>query len=261
LSSFDLLNAAIAAAERAAAFLRTARRPDGPAAWTVKDQRDFVTEVDRTSERLVTEVLTGRTPAGRVVGEELSPALVRDGLVWIVDPLDGTTNFLHGIPAWAVSIAAAVDGVLQAAVVLDVPRGERFDAVRSGGAHLDGHALRVSSIADPAFAVIGTGFPFKEVAQLGVYQRQFAAVAAATSGIRRPGAAAIDLAWVAAGRFDGFWELALAPWDLAAGALLVREAGGVVTDLEGGDDILRHTGIVAGNPAMHVWLRSVTQPD
>jgi myo-inositol-1(or 4)-monophosphatase len=260
VSSFDLLNAAVAAADRAAGYLRSAQRPDGPAAWTVKDQRDFVTEVDRTSERLISDVLLEHTPAGRVVGEELNPELVRDGLVWVVDPLDGTTNFLHGIPAWAVSIAAAVDGVLQAAVVFDVPHGERFDAARGGGAHLAGRPLRVSSIEAPEFALIGTGFPFKHVARLEEYQRHFAAVAKATSGIRRPGAAAIDLAWVAAGRFDGFWELNLAPWDLAAGALLVREAGGIVTDLEGEEDILRHTGIVAGNPAMHAWLRTVTRP-
>jgi myo-inositol-1(or 4)-monophosphatase len=159
-----------------------------------------------------------------------------------------------------VSIAAAVDGVLQAAVVFDVPHGERFDAAKGGGAQLGGHPLRVSSIDAPEFALIGTGFPFKNVGRLDEYQRHFAAIARATSGIRRPGAAAIDLAWVAAGRFDGFWELNLAPWDLAAGALLVREAGGVLTDLDGEADILRHTGIVAGNPAMHAWLRTVTSP-
>ncbi|HEX5633220.1 MAG TPA: inositol monophosphatase family protein, partial [Gemmatimonadales bacterium] len=117
----ELLNAAVAAADRAATFLRGAVRPDGPAAWTVKDQRDFVTDIDRTSERLITETLRQHVPHSRVVGEELSPELVRDGVVWIVDPLDGTTNFLHGVPAWAVSIAAAVDGELQAAVVYDVP--------------------------------------------------------------------------------------------------------------------------------------------
>ena len=247
----------MAAAERAAAYLQGARRPDGPAGWTVKEQRDFVTEVDRTSERLITEALLEGTPAGRVVGEELNPTLVRDGLVWIGDPLDGTTNFLHDIPAWAVSIAAAIDGVLQAAVVFDVPHGARYEAAKGQGAHLAGRPLRVSSIATPEFALIGTGFPFKTIARLDEYQRHFAAIAQATSGIRRPGAAAIDLAWVAAGRFDGFWELELAPWDLAAGALLVREAGGVVTDLDGDEDILRHTGIVAGNPAMHEWLRGV----
>jgi myo-inositol-1(or 4)-monophosphatase len=250
----ELLDAAVAAAERAGAFLRTAARPDGPAAWTVKDQRDFVTDADRTSERLIAEVLRERFPASRVVGEELAPEMVRDGLVWIVDPLDGTTNFLHGLPMWAVSIAAAVDGVLEAAVVFDVPHGERWEAARGHGAQRAGERLRVSSIADPQYALVGTGFPFKNVARLAEYQRHFAAVATATSGMRRPGAAAIDLAWVAAGRFDAFWELSLAPWDIAAGVLLVREAGGVVTDLAGDSVVLGHTGLVAGNPAMHAWL-------
>jgi myo-inositol-1(or 4)-monophosphatase len=255
----ELLNAAVAAADRAAAFLRASVRPDGPAGWTVKDQRDFVTDIDRTSERLITETLRQHVPHSRVVGEELSPELVRDGVVWIVDPLDGTTNFLHGVPAWAVSIAAAVDGELQAAVVYDVPHAERWEAARGHGARCGDQRLAVSGIAQPEFALVGTGFPFTNVAQLETYQRQFAAVAAATSGMRRPGAAAIDLAWVAAGRYDAFWELRLAPWDIAAGILLVREAGGVVTDLAGGADLLRHTGLVAGNPAMHAWLLDVVR--
>lgn len=257
MSAFDLLHAARSAAETAARYLRTAQRPAAPSAWTVKDARDFVTEVDRTSEQLITEVLLAAFPGSRVVGEELSPSLVREGLVWVVDPLDGTTNFLHGVPTWAVSIAAAVDGVLEAAMVVDVPGKEEYAAVRGEGATLDGTRIRVSGIEAPEFALIGTGFPFRNVSRLDEYLAQFARVAAATSGIRRPGAAAVDLAWVAAGRFDGFWEQSLAPWDIAAGTLLVREAGGVVTDHEGGEDLLRHTAIVAGNPAMHGWLLGV----
>jgi len=257
LSSFDLLHAARLAAGQAAEYLRTVTRPSGPAGWQVKDQRDFVTEVDQASEALIASVLNKATPHGRIVGEELSPEVVRDGLVWIVDPLDGTTNFLHGVPVWAVSIAAAVNGVLEAAIVLDVPGNEQFEAVRGEGASLRGKALSVSTIEAPEFALIGTGFPFKDVTRLDEYQRQFALIAAATSGIRRPGAAAIDLAWLAAGRFDGFWEQRLAPWDMAAGTLLVREAGGIVTDHGGNDDMLRHTSLVAGNPAMHSWLREV----
>ena len=257
MSSFDLLHAARLAAERAAQYLRSVSRPKGPEGWRVKDQRDFVTEVDRTSEQLIAAVLHDATPGGRVIGEELSPELVRDGLVWIVDPLDGTTNFLHGVPVWAVSIAAAVDGVLQAAIVLDVPGEEHFEAVRGHGASLAGRPLAVSAIEAPEFALIGTGFPFKDVSRLDEYQRQFARVAAATSGIRRPGAAAIDLAWVAAGRFDGFWEQHLSVWDMAAGALLVRESGGIITNFEGEDDMLRHTSAIAGNPAIHSWLRGI----
>ncbi len=257
MSSFDLLGAARIAATRAAQYLRGVPRPSGPEAWRVKDQRDFVTEIDRHTEALIAAALREATPHGRIVGEELSPELVRDGLVWIVDPLDGTTNFLHGVPIWAVSIAAAVDGVLQAGIVLDVPGNEQFEAVRGLGASRGGERIAVSTIASPEFALIGTGFPFKDVSRLDQYQRQFARVAAATSGIRRPGAAAIDLAWVAAGRFDGFWEQHLSAWDMAAGTLLVREAGGIVTDHEGNEDLLRHASVVAGNPAMHRWLGTV----
>jgi myo-inositol-1(or 4)-monophosphatase len=257
LSSFDLLRAARLAAGRAAEYLRGVSRPAGPEGWRVKEQRDFVTEVDRTSEAIIAAILHEATPTGRIVGEELSPALVRDGLVWIVDPLDGTTNFLHGVPAWAVSIAAAVDGVLEAAVVLDVPGEEQFEAMRSHGAFLDGSPITVSTIEVPEFALIGTGFPFKNIERIDEYQRQFARIAGATSGIRRPGAAAIDLAWVAAGRFDGFWEQHLSAWDMAAGTLLVREAGGVVTNFEGNQDMLRHTSAIAGNPPMHAWLRDI----
>ncbi len=169
---------------------------------------------------MISDVLVAAEPGSRIVGEELSPEVVRDGLVWIVDPLDGTTNFLHGFPAYAVSIAAAVDGELEAAVVVQVPRHEIYTAARGAGAWQGDRRLAVSAITDPEFALIGTGFPFKETSRLGEYLAQFARVAARTSGIRRPGSAALDLADVAAGRFDGFWELHLSAWDIAAGILL-----------------------------------------
>jgi myo-inositol-1(or 4)-monophosphatase len=153
-----------------------------------------------------------------------------------------------------VSIAAALDSVLQAGVVLHVPRNEIYSAFRGGGAWLGEQRLNVSSIADPEFALIGTGFPFRELSRLEEYQEQFARVARGTSGIRRPGSAAIDLADVAAGRFDGFWEQHLSAWDIAAGSLLIREAGGIVTDLSGRDIGIEHTSVVAGNPAIHRWL-------
>ena len=257
LSPIDLLDVAEAAAQRAGRYLRALGDPPAPADWTVKGERDFVTHVDRESERLITEVLLPATPGSRILGEELSPTGAMDGLVWVVDPLDGTTNFLHRFPVWAVSIGAALDGELLAGVVLDVPRGRLFRASKGGGAWEDGRRLSVSTVRDPSQALIGTGFPFKELDRIGEYQRQFAAVAAATSGIRRPGAAALDLADVAAGRFDGFWELMLSPWDMAAGILMIREAGGVVTDLAGRAVNAEHTGLVAGNPAMHEWLLGV----
>ena len=188
------------------------------------------------------------------------PAAAITGVTFIVDPLDGTTNFLHGFPAYAVSIAAAIDGVLECGIVLDVPDDVQYTAVRGGGAFRDGELIAVSSITDPARSLIGTGFPFKHLVHLDAYQRQFAAIVRTTSGIRRPGAAALDLASVAAGSFDGFWELSLAPWDIAAGVLLVREAGGIVTDLDGNDVTgLAHTPLVAASRVMHDWLLTTLQ--
>jgi myo-inositol-1(or 4)-monophosphatase len=257
VSALDLLHWAKTAAERAASYLRSVERPAGPADWTLKASRDYVTDVDRTAEQMISEVLLKEVPEARIIGEELSPGLATTGIVWVVDPLDGTTNFLHGYPSYAVSIAAAVDGVLEAGVVHHVPLNQTYYASRGNGAWLDQRRLRVSTITDPEFALIGTGFPFRDLSGLQEYQRQFARVAGSTSGIRRPGAAAIDLADVAAGRFDGFWEQHLSAWDFAAGSLLIREAGGRVTDSAGRDIGIEHTGIVAGNPTIHAWLLEV----
>jgi myo-inositol-1(or 4)-monophosphatase len=257
VSSLDLLHLARIAAERAAGYLRAVERPADPAAWTPKGGRDFVTEVDRTAERMIAEILLAAEPGSRIVGEELSPGLADSGLVWIVDPLDGTTNFLHGFPIWAISIAAAVDGRLEAGVVLHVSQGEVYTASRGGGAWHGEQRLTVSTIQAPGFALIGTGFPFKDPTQLPTYLTQFSRVASRVSGIRRAGSAALDLADVAQGRFDGFWEQHLSAWDIAAGVLLVREAGGVVTDLSGRDIGIEHTAVVAGNPAIHAWLLDV----
>jgi myo-inositol-1(or 4)-monophosphatase len=257
VSALDLLNLARAAAQRAGEYLRGVRPPADPRRWTLKGSRDFVTAVDRTAERIIADTLLATEPGGRIIGEELSPEVVTEGLVWIVDPLDGTTNFLHGFPSYAVSIAAALDGVLEAAVVLQVPRNEISTATRGGGAWREGLRLTVSAIDQPEFALIGTGFPFREISRLEEYQRQFARVARATSGIRRPGSAALDLADVAAGRFDGFWEQRLSAWDIAAGTLLIREAGGAVTDYSGRPIGIEHTEVVAGNPAIHAWLLQI----
>ncbi len=253
LSPLNLLDRARAAAVQAARFIREAAQP-AVSGWSPKGRHDFVTEVDRGAERLIVEVLLGGDGAGRVVGEELSPELSTDGLVWVVDPLDGTTNFLHGYPAYAVSIAAAVDGVLQVGVVHHVPQDQVFWAARGAGAWCGDQRLQVSPITSPGHALIGTGFPFKDLTRLEEYQHQFARVAARTTGIRRAGSAAIDLADVAAGRFEGFWEQQLSAWDVAAGTLLIREAGGVVTNHEGRELGISHGSVVAGNPAIHRWL-------
>lgn len=256
-SPLNLSTLAERAAQRAADWLRTVEPPSDPAQWDVKGRHDFVTHADRTAEEMIAEVLLAAEPGSRLIGEELHPGVVTEGLVWIVDPLDGTTNFLHGYPQFAVSVAAAVDGHLEAGVVVHVPTGRCARAARQAGAWVDGTRLRVSTTRRPEHALIGTGFPFKQLDRLPDYQRQFAAVMGATSGVRRAGSAALDLADVAEGRFDGFWELMLAPWDTAAGIVLVREAGGVVTDLHGQALGIQHAGVVAGNPWMHEWLMGV----
>ncbi len=256
-SANDLLHTAMAAAEAAGHYLRTVDRPAGPAAWIAKGRADWATEVDRESERIISAILARDTPAARIVGEELAPEVQTEGLVWIVDPLDGTTNFLHGFPAFAVSIAAAVDGRLEAAAVLHVPLHRLSTATRGGGAWEGNRRLSVSTIDDPSHALIGTGFPFRDFDRLEEYLGQFRRVVLGSTGIRRPGSAAIDLADVAAGRFEGFWEQRLSAWDIAAGILLVREAGGRVTDRTGRDLGVEHGEVIAGNPAIHRWLLDI----
>jgi myo-inositol-1(or 4)-monophosphatase len=253
----DLVKLAERAALRAADYIRNAVRP-AVQAWTEKSQHDFVTEVDRAAEALIAEVIMLEEPDSVIIGEELSPKrMARGELVWIVDPLDGTTNFLHGYPQYAVSIGCLVDGKLAAGVIHDVGRKRTYRATRGGGAFEEDTRLSVSAVTDPRYALIGTGFPFKSLDVLHIYLSQLAAVIGAASGIRRAGAAALDLADVAAGRLDGFWELQLASWDIAAGTLLIREAGGIVTRPDGAADVLSTQGngsIVAGNAAIHRWL-------
>jgi myo-inositol-1(or 4)-monophosphatase len=232
-------------------------KPSDPSGWIRKGRADYVTEVDRTAEAMIREVLLTGEPGSTVVGEELSPQVVQRGLVWVVDPLDGTTNFLHGLNAYAVSIAAAVDGTLEAGVVLDVPMHRLFRAARGQGAWLDEQRLAVSRLSDPADALIGTGFPFTDLSNVETYLGQLRRVMHATSGVRRPGSAALDLVSVASGAFDGFWEQRLSAWDTAAGILLVREAGGKVTDFTGRDLGVEHGPVVAGNPRIHEWLLGV----
>jgi len=255
----QLLAAAQLAADRAAAFLLREEGRRGPAEWSEKGRADFVTEVDRESERLIAETLLAAAPGSAVVGEELTPTAAavaaRAGLAWVVDPLDGTTNYLHRFPFYSVSIGAVFDGRPVAGVVHDVPRNIRYHATAGGGAFQNGSPIHISGVTEPRQALIGTGFPYRYYdEELPRYQAQFAAVIAGSGGLRRPGSAALDLCYVATGQFDGFWELKLAPWDVAAGTLIVREAGGLVTGLDGEQDVIRHGSIVAGNPAIHRWL-------
>jgi myo-inositol-1(or 4)-monophosphatase len=250
-----LLEACLNAAKLAGGIISSAASRLSSIRWEEKSGSDFVSEVDRDAERAIGDSLRSRFPDAAIIGEELSPSAISDAeLAFVLDPLDGTTNFLHGYPQYSVSIAALSGGNLQAGVVLNAASGETFTAVAGGGAFLDGKRIAVSRITDPSRALVGTGFPFKKHELIPGYLTQFDIVTRSTSGIRRAGSAALDLADVACGRFDAFWELDLAPWDVAAGILLVREAGGVVTDLAGKHSEINFGAFVAGNPAMHAWL-------
>ena len=251
----ELLGIALEAARASARVIREATAGREKLVWETKGQSDFVSEVDKASEREITAIMTRRLPSASMLGEELTPtAMSGKGIVVIADPLDGTTNFLHGYPEYAVSIAIARDGVLCAGVVLNVARDEEFTARRGAGAFMNGKRIKVSTLREPQRALIGTGFPFKTLEKLPLYLDQFSLVVRGTAGIRRAGSAALDLSNVACGRFDAFWELVLAPWDVAAGILMVQEAGGIITDLNGNAPELHAEAFVAGNPAMHAWL-------
>lgn len=255
----ELLALCVRAAEAGAAVIRAAAPEVRTLDWRSKGPTDFVSEVDLAAEAAILGILAAELPEATVLAEESAASVPRErlvkGLALVVDPLDGTTNFLHGYPEYAVSIAVLRDGEPVAGVVHDVPGAEVFTAAAGGGCHLNGATCRVSTIADPQRALIGTGFPFKDAADITPYHRQMAAVMAHVSGVRRPGAAAVDLASVACGRFDGFWEMMLSPWDFAAGMLLVREAGGVATDMSGAHlTALGPSSVLAGNASMHPWL-------
>ena len=215
---------------------------------------DMVTATDRASERLIVDGIRKARPDDAILGEEGTADHGTTGVRWVVDPLDGTTNFLYGLPALAVSIAVEIDGVTEVGVVVDAGRDESFTAVRGGGAHAGGRPMRCRDATDLATALVGTGFSY----DAGRRGRQAAALAEILPGvrdIRRVGAAAIDLCWVAAGRLDAFYERGLAPWDLAAGALVAREAGATVGDLDGGPPSGAFT--LAAAPAIFEPLRAL----
>lgn len=253
-----LLATCVAAAVKGAEAVRGHSQHLDTLALEEKARADYVSAADRDSEHAIHEIIVARHGDAVILGEELSPdvadSATKTGLVFVVDPLDVTTNFLHGFPWYAVSIAALIDGAIAAGVVLNVATGELFTAVAGGGARRSGQPIRVSSITEPIRALVGTGFPFKSGDQVNEFLRGFGAAMREAAGVRRAGAASLDLADVACGRYEAFWELMLAPWDVAAGILLVREAGGIVTDTAGAPARVAHTGIVAGNPSMHRWM-------
>ena len=249
------LAAAVQAADEAAAFIRERALTRHELVWEEKAANDFVSAVDIGAEERIRESLLLSLPDIRIVGEELAPSGdTRSGFVAVVDPLDGTSNFLHGYPSYAVSIGIAIDGVPVAGVINDVARGGVYSAVAGGGAWVDGTRLHVSSTARPSRALVGTGFPFKTQEGTDRYLAQLRALIPNVAGMRRAGAAALDLCDVARGRFDAFWELDLQPWDVAAGILLVREAGGTVTDLQGAPAPIVRGPLVASNTLLHPWF-------
>ena len=230
---------------------------------TVKSKQrfDFVTDADLASQNAVLDTLARLDPGRAVLSEEVPADLARAqaarGPLWVVDPLDGTTNYIHGFPHVAVSVALVEEGRPLAGAVLDVTRGEEFLAWRGGGAWLDGRRLAVADLEGPEQALFMTGFPFRHKQLLDPYLELFRDIFTQCSGVRRAGAAALDLAYVAAGRGQGFWELGLKPWDVAAGILLVEEAGGMVSDFAGGPNALWRGDVVAAGPGLHGWLQGL----
>jgi myo-inositol-1(or 4)-monophosphatase len=254
-----LVNIAIGAARRAGETIVRNLDRVGGVTVTEKSRNDFVSEVDRAAEQVLIATIRKAYPSHGFLAEE-SGRQPGDDYLWIIDPLDGTTNFLHGFPQFAVSIACRHRGRPEIGVVLDPLRGELFTAARGEGAQLDGRRLRVSQRPGLDGALIGTGFPFRENRQwLKPYLAMLERVMDTTAGVRRPGAASLDLAYVAAGRLDGFWEVGLSPWDTAAGNLLISEAGGRVGTLVGGD-YLDGGNIVAGSPKVYSALIDLFAP-
>ena len=247
------LNIAIKAARRAGQIINRAAQDLDRLTVTKKGPSDFVSEVDRGGEAAIIGILREAYPDHAFLGEE-GGAIGSSEYQWIIDPLDGTTNFLHGFPMYCTSIALVHKGVVTQAVVYDPVRNDLFTATRGSGAFLNDRRIRVSQNIRMEDALIGSGFPYSSMEHQDRYLRMLAEVMRKSAGIRRPGSAALDLAYVAAGRYDGFWELGLKPWDMAAGTLLIQEAGGLVSDLEGDGQFLQTGHVVAGNPKIFAQL-------
>jgi myo-inositol-1(or 4)-monophosphatase len=254
-----MLNIAIRAAHRAGDFIvrKINKIPDLKV--EVKAQNDYVTEVDREAEAIIIEELLKAYPGHGIVAEESGVIEAEAEYRWIIDPLDGTTNYLHGFPHYAVSIACEHLGKLTQGVIYDPIKQELFAASRGDGATLNNRRIRVGNLRTLEGALIATGFPFKNPDKLDEFLRLFNAFFSSVSDIRRAGSAALDMAYVAAGRLDGYWESGLNAWDLAAGALIVREAGGLVTDYSGDGLFLENGQIVVGNSRIITDMLRVIQ--
>jgi myo-inositol-1(or 4)-monophosphatase len=249
-----MLNVAVKAARRAGTVINRASLNLERLQVDRKQHNDFVTEVDKAAEAAIIETLSEAYPTHGFLAEETGEYNSDAEHIWIIDPLDGTTNFIHGFPQYAVSIALAVNGVIQQAVVYDPTRDELFTATRGAGAYLDRRRLRVGSQNRLMNCLIGTGFPYREDQDLEKYLKIFAEITRQCTGLRRPGAASLDLAYVAAGRYDGFFESDLKPWDMAAGALLITESGGLIGNYRGEEGFLKSGEVMAANPRIYAQM-------
>ncbi len=246
-----LLETAVEAAQQAGKFICANRGALSAGDINLKQAFDFVTRVDTESEQIIINIIRERFPGHHFLAEESLHEIETEDYRWIIDPLDGTTNYIHGFPLSAVSIALQYRKEIIIGVFLDPFREELFTAIKGEGAFLDGKKIAVSTVSAMVNSLIATGFPFKRKALIENYLALFKSIFLQVSDIRRGGAAALDLAYLACGRFDGFFEIGLAPWDCAAGSLLIKEAGGIITNFGGGDGFLATGNIVAGNRCTH----------
>lgn len=253
------LDAAIEAARLSGAYQRY--RFTSPLEVDMKGDKDLVTEVDKESERLIVSHLKSCFPDHGIIAEEGEYPETASGFNWIIDPVDGTTNYAHGYPWFCTSIALQSEGELQVGVIYNPIYDELFTTTKGGGSFLNGRRLSVSSHSPLKSSLLGTGFPYDCASDPANNFSSFIAFQKAARGIRRAGAAALDLAYVAAGRLDGFWELKLKPWDVAAGVLLVREAGGTVTTFDGSGYDVFNDRIVASNGLIHQEMVAMLQAE
>ncbi|PIX97756.1 MAG: inositol monophosphatase [Hydrogenophilales bacterium CG_4_9_14_3_um_filter_63_34] len=254
-----MLNTAIKAARAAGKVISQGSQNLDRLTVASKRENDFVSEIDLKAEKAIITILLDAYPSHAILAEE-SGAAGESEYQWVIDPLDGTTNFLHGFPQYAVSIALLHKGQLSQAVIYDPVRNDLYTASRGRGAFLNDRRIRVGKRDKLQDALIGTGFPYRDFTHLDAYTAMFRDLVRKTSGLRRPGSAALDLAWLAAGRTDGFFEIGLNPWDIAAGCLLVIEAGGLVSDFAGEENYLDSGNVVAGSPKIFVQLLQTIQP-
>jgi myo-inositol-1(or 4)-monophosphatase len=243
-----ILTIAVRAARKAGSIINRAAVGGASLNVRAKQANDFVTQIDQAAEEAIIDIVHKAYPDHGFLAEESGDRVGNAEYVWIIDPLDGTTNFIHGFPQYCVSIGVRHRGTLAHAVVYDPSRNELFTASKGRGAFLDDRRIRVSKCLQLKDALVGTGFPFRELGRVELYLKQLHKIMASSSGVRRAGAAALDLAYVACGRLDAFWEMGLSPWDTAAGALLIQEAGGLITDLKGEGDFLESGDVAAGTP-------------